>query len=384
MADQSADVPERFSFLRGSYADSLPQRAPVNVFTIAGFPRRETVASNVLAFFLDPVDERHEFGSAFIDALLGCIDGWPLIDRNGRVLDKHLFADPLKGSTEWQVRTEYTTHDRKRVDVLLTNEIHRTAIVIENKIDATLVNPFSSYVQQVSKHFEHVAVVVLAPTRRAEELERRSLTSWVSGTLTFDELFTAFRRGTVDTSMINRRSLDLFEQLEENLSERRGRMSAQSDGAVLEAFWSQLRGKEQEFEEFFVALHEVNKVLVRRADEILLIITSKLEATDTVRGKFASSGHKAAWGRREGRVAVVYAGIVLEGGITAELVLGFLPKSRFYGMHFKAYGHGQPAERPFRDFDRLPLNASLADSNEVIADEVIALIDRAREAHPAR
>ena len=60
-------------FLDEPFVSAHESPAPVNVFTVAGFPRRETVASNVLAFLLDP-NERHGFGTTFVDALLTLLD----------------------------------------------------------------------------------------------------------------------------------------------------------------------------------------------------------------------------------------------------------------------------------------------------------------------
>mgnify|MGYP001010053375 FL=1 len=87
-------VSHAFEFLDEPFTSAFDPPAPVNLFTVAGFPRRETVASNVLAFLLDP-NERHRFGTTFVDGLLTLLDDAPT--TNGEPFD----AERCKGSSEW-------------------------------------------------------------------------------------------------------------------------------------------------------------------------------------------------------------------------------------------------------------------------------------------
>jgi len=93
---------------------------PVNIFQIAGFPRRETVASNVLAYFLT-ADERHGLENLFVDSLLGLLDGCALLGRYGATGGVLVAESPL-GSGNWTVGTEVGTDERNRIDILLTND----------------------------------------------------------------------------------------------------------------------------------------------------------------------------------------------------------------------------------------------------------------------
>lgn len=85
------------AFLDGRFAEVGRTAHPVNVFEVAGFPRWETVASNALAYFLDP-NERHGFGTAFVDSLLRTTDGWPFVGVGGQSSHETICAQAYVGS----------------------------------------------------------------------------------------------------------------------------------------------------------------------------------------------------------------------------------------------------------------------------------------------
>ncbi|MBU6399697.1 MAG: PD-(D/E)XK nuclease family protein, partial [Verrucomicrobia bacterium] len=106
-----------------------PLRArPKTLLEIAGFPRLESVSSNVLAFFLDPSEE-HGLGDLALRSLL---------DAAG----EGVHAKGLSGATVDTGR-EQPTKDRKRLDIVVSADTF--VLGIENKVDARVQNPFQEY-----------------------------------------------------------------------------------------------------------------------------------------------------------------------------------------------------------------------------------------------
>ena len=102
-----------------------PERLPT-LMDIAGYSQKENVCSNILAFFFDP-NKPHGLGTLFLDALarIGEIPNQEEIDSNVSVF------------------REATTKAGKRIDLLIESDSH--AILIENKIDSGIDNPFGEY-----------------------------------------------------------------------------------------------------------------------------------------------------------------------------------------------------------------------------------------------
>ena len=85
---------------------------------IAGYPHFENVCSNILAFYLQPMNE-HGFGTLFLDVLSTLINEGIAIDGQGV-----------------DVRREEITGNRKRLDLVIESDNY--IIGIENKIYAGL------------------------------------------------------------------------------------------------------------------------------------------------------------------------------------------------------------------------------------------------------
>jgi len=106
-----------------------------NIYEIAGFPRRETVNSNVLAFYLDK-NEEHGFGTLFIKNLLDILGmDENLADSDYEVFREYNFIDLVIGvkSNESGIGDEF-----------------EWAILLENKIHHNLHNDLRSYWNSVS------------------------------------------------------------------------------------------------------------------------------------------------------------------------------------------------------------------------------------------
>jgi PD-(D/E)XK nuclease superfamily len=100
---------------------------------IAGYPHFENVCSNILAFYLQPINE-HGFGTLFLDVLATLVNAEIEIDGQG--ID---------------VRREEITGNGKRIDLVIESDNH--IFGIENKIFAGLYSPFEEY----SKHLESLS-----------------------------------------------------------------------------------------------------------------------------------------------------------------------------------------------------------------------------------
>lgn len=131
MTVSSVDTPSRLEqLLRDFKRIAGPSSTPATFLETAGYPHFENVASNLLAFFLDP-DEDHGLGSLFLDALLA-----PL---------------PIERLTVHSIEREAGTANGNRIDLLIDCESH--VIGVENKIYAPVYNPLDDYwahLQQVA------------------------------------------------------------------------------------------------------------------------------------------------------------------------------------------------------------------------------------------
>lgn len=125
-----------------SMVDSLPDKPEYrkNLIDIAGYPSRETVNSNLLAFYFDGNGE-HGFEQLFLKSLLS------LLDKN----EEGLF-DFIEG--DYEIDKEVATDLGNRIDLVIRHipdvetenaVTPKWAIIIENKIDSGLDNPLKDY-----------------------------------------------------------------------------------------------------------------------------------------------------------------------------------------------------------------------------------------------
>ena len=147
--------------------EALQQHAakPKTYMEVARYPHRETVCSNILAYFLDP-SETHGFGSLALKALL-VVAGRESEDREITVHD---------------VETEVLTPAGNRIDIVVKTDDH--IVGIENKVFATAYNPFADYTEYLEKKASDSQTVLkillsLGPQDAPE--------GWVL--ITYDDLF---------------------------------------------------------------------------------------------------------------------------------------------------------------------------------------------------
>ena len=130
---------------------------PPTLMDIAGFPNRENVYSNILAFLLD-TRQFHGFGTLFIRAMLGaycsrCPEEW-----------RKDAPDPEGVEAIDNVEREVST-DRGRIDILI--ECADFLICIENKIWSDLHNDLGEYRKHCANNSSGRPVlgIVLSPHR---------------------------------------------------------------------------------------------------------------------------------------------------------------------------------------------------------------------------
>lgn len=134
---------------------ALPQvRQRPTFMDVAGFPRRENVCSNILAFYLDPAGE-HGLG----DLLLSSFFRMAGIDE----------AD-IPAMDQAQIYREFSTEQGKRIDLVIDDPDF--TIGIENKIDHWLANDLKEYAREIDRLGERKrhsikAVLALQPLREA-------------------------------------------------------------------------------------------------------------------------------------------------------------------------------------------------------------------------
>ncbi len=204
-------MPLDLSFLEAELGARTRPARPVNVYSILREGWRESRVDMTLLFFLDPA-ERHGLGSIVMDALLGLLDGAPVISAAGTPMEPFVAADHL-GSTTWEVRTQVDF-----IDVYAVDRDRGVAVVVENKIGHVLENPLGVYAQTAlnDPDVKSVLVVVLAPEMRPAP---PGLEAWLSRSVTYDQFADAIRAspGLVE-ALLNpadidqRRSLDLLQQ----------------------------------------------------------------------------------------------------------------------------------------------------------------------------
>lgn len=106
-----------------------PSATPPTFFEVTQYPHFENVASNVLAFFLDP-EGMHGLGTLFLDALLGPLE--------------------LEGLSFETVEREASTGTGKRLDLII--KCDELVVGVENKIYAAAYNPFDDYSAHLREH----------------------------------------------------------------------------------------------------------------------------------------------------------------------------------------------------------------------------------------
>ena len=118
------------------------QKIEESFISICGFPHREKVSSNILAFFLD-TNREHNLGDLFVRSLLEAAE-----------------LNPNDFPNDFVSETEFCTKKGNFIDIILRND--QMNIVIENKIFAWLYNDLNDYYTSGKEGKESLLGIVLS------------------------------------------------------------------------------------------------------------------------------------------------------------------------------------------------------------------------------
>jgi hypothetical protein len=128
----------------------IPEKV-TTLFDVAGFPNYETVMSNFYSFYLDP-NGQHGFNDLFISALSD------IIERKTKGLS--VIANSKICYTKREVYT-----DNGKIDIVVrepseSGDRVENAIIIENKVNATVYNDLIEYYNSIEVNKNKIGVVL--------------------------------------------------------------------------------------------------------------------------------------------------------------------------------------------------------------------------------
>lgn len=210
------------------------QEKRTNIFEIAGFPRRETVSSNIFAFFFDP-EGSHGLGNLFFTSLINLL--------RSKTDSPELLGSVPEDENEVLVQTEVSdgSDTQNRIDLLL--QTPNLVVGIENKVDATLYNDLDDYLSktEVLADKTPACLVVLHASSHLDfgDYKELSLNKNLYD-VTYDQLFeNVLARIGERLFDIEKRSLDLLEQFIDNYSQSRKTMKNENATSLISQFTSQ-------------------------------------------------------------------------------------------------------------------------------------------------
>lgn len=138
-----------YAAILNAHIKAIPERV-YTFFDIAGFPQREKVLSNILAYYLDPAAD-HGFDDLFLTAFNNLI-----AVKTGRTI--------IKNNNNCLISTEvYTSAKGKFIDLVIEEKSDtgtNNAIIIENKVNAALYNDLVEYVNHITVSQDKIGVVL--------------------------------------------------------------------------------------------------------------------------------------------------------------------------------------------------------------------------------
>lgn len=241
-----------------------------NIFRISGFPRRETVSSNVLAYFFDP-SEGHGLKDMMLKALL-------------RIIHKEDMD-----VSDVSVATEESTDKNNRIDILL--DLPDISVAIENKVDAGLYNDLADYRGWAAKKSGNPAiVVVLHPFDNFALEEHPSAQGLVVGQdlfdIHYDELFRNALGMLGEYSLdADPRAVDLLQQFIDNYSPERKQKKMDNTAANITQFVSQANGIEQQLLNVRQSFEKYAKAVSNKLQAVHTDLVSRWTEESPINGK---------------------------------------------------------------------------------------------------
>ncbi|MCI1983207.1 MAG: PD-(D/E)XK nuclease family protein [Bifidobacteriaceae bacterium] len=376
--------------------EPIPTNPPkTNIFEIAGFPRRETVSSNVFAFFFDP-EATHGLDDLFFQSLIKVL--------RKKSAGTALFERAAPENEEVTVQTEVSdgSDTQNRIDILL--QTPSLVIGIENKVDATLYNDLDDYLRKAkSASFENgeceTCIVVLHASDTIDVGSYKTLTLRKNFfCVTYDEFFNEVLKQIGKKLFdIEKRSLDLLEQFIDNYSQRRNNMKNNSANELISQFTNQANS----LQDAIVAVEKSKALYVQGClKKIISLQTSFIEKIkdENILGIKVTAdgiwdaGHHIASKNNETHIneesvyAVQTFDLTRPSDSKNPLIIEFfspidhvfstksIPLDSFSKIYIKAHWGGKQwkPENQIRDYWEVPLkNASLTDDNDKIISALI-------------
>lgn len=359
-----------------------------NIFRIAGFPRRETVSSNVLAYFFDPA-ENHGLKDMMIKALL-----------------RTIHKEDMDVS-DVSVSTEVSTDKNNRIDILL--DLPELSIVIENKVDSGLYNDLADYHCWAKEHSGNEAIVVVLhpfPFDNFALADHPSAQGLVVEHDLFDVLYDDLFRNALgmlgEYSLdANPRAVDLLQQFIDNYSPERKQKKMDNTSTDITQFVSQANGIEQQLVNARQSFEKYTEAVRSKLQTVHSDLISQWSEESPVNGKSVTLADHWEWPPKRHKPFdnQYYAqSFKLENPgsgdvdriITCEFFFnikfddGYVvsdPESgSFNTIWYKAYWGGRntrqkPEVRITNPYNQT-LDAKLTDSNEGIKNAVEAAVER--------
>lgn len=356
-----------------------------NIFRIAGFPRRETVSSNVLAYFFDPAED-HGLKDMMLKALL-------------RTIHKEDMD-----ISDVSVSTEVTTDKNNRIDILL--DLPELSIVIENKVDSGLYNDLADYHCWAKENSGNEAIVVVLhpfdnfvlenhPSARGLVVEQDLFD------VLYDDLFSNALGMLGEYSLdADPRAVDLLQQFIDNYSPERKQKKMDNTAADITQFVSQANGIEQQLVNVRQSFEKYTEAVRSKLQTVHADLISRWAEESPVNGKNVTLADDWEWPKRYKPFDNQYyaqsfklenlQGADMDRVITCEFFLnvefndGYVSSDPEYGsfntIWYKAYwgGYGtkqKPEVRITNPYNQT-LDAKLTASNEVIKNAVEEAIER--------
>ncbi len=356
-----------------------------NIFRIAGFPRRETVSSNVLAYFFDPAED-HGLKDMMLKALL-----------------RTIHKEDMDVS-DVSVSTEVTTDKNNRIDILL--DLPELSIVIENKVNAGLYNDLADYHCWAKENSGNEAIVVVLhpfdnfvlenhPSARGLVVEQDLFN------VHYDELFSNALGMLGEYSLdADPRAVDLLQQFIDNYSPERKQKKMDNTAADITQFVSQANGIEQQLVNVRQSFEKYTEAVRSKLQTVHADLISRWTEESPVNGKNVTLADDWEWPKRYKPFDNQYyaQSFKLENPgsgdvdrvITCEFFFnikfndGYVSSDPEYGsfntIWYKAYWGGRdtnqkPEVRITNPYNQT-LDAKLTASNEVIKNTVEEAIER--------
>jgi hypothetical protein len=169
---------QKFKELLTSYVNqNFPKKKKekITFFDVTGYPHYENVASNILKFLFD-INEEHGFRDLWLKSLMEVYN------------QKTEIKIGLNSLDVVNIEREYSNGTEKRIDLLI--DARPLIVVVENKIYASVYNPFDIYTQMTNNYIKDnqitdakIAKIVLSLSKENLDLNKGFIN------ITYDELF---------------------------------------------------------------------------------------------------------------------------------------------------------------------------------------------------